>query len=275
MKKEPTTSGYLELEHEIRLYYQYYAQTAAQHALANETLVFIHAHSVDCRMWEPQIKHFAPQYALLCYDLRGYGKSSLPREAQPFLHADDLRALLDYLDIEAVHLIGLSLGSFVALDFLAQYPERVRSVTVASGAIPDPKPEVLPPLVTDVPSFKQAWFARLLEGCGEDQNGYTERLWEMIDDWKAWQATHREEDCTLGEAVLSRLLALQTPHQVCVVKGEDDFEGAHHSAERLLNAMPHAVRGELPKAGHFSNMETPDAFNHALQTFLEHRREQS
>ncbi|WP_338539612.1 alpha/beta fold hydrolase [Paenibacillus tundrae] len=264
MKKEQMISAHMELNQDFLLDYQYYVQRASQ-----ETLVFIHAHSVDRRMWEPQIDHFASRYSILCYDLRGYGKSSMPLEGQPFLHAEDLRALLEHLNIETAHLIGLSLGSFVALDFWVLYPEYVQSVTVASGAIPDPKPDVPTPLVTDVPRFKQEWFERLLEGCGEDRNGYQHRLLTMIGDWKVWQSTHREPDCILGKTLLPKLTAMQDPGPVCVVNGAKDFPGAHHSADRLLECMPHAICVNLPEAGHFSNMEAPYEFNAALQAFLD------
>lgn len=264
MKKEQMISGHIELDQDILLDYQYQVQGASE-----ETLVFIHAHSVDRRMWKPQIEHFASRYSILCYDLRGYGRSSLPLNGQPFLHAEDLRALLGHLSIDAAHLVGLSLGSFVALDFWALYPEHVRSLTVASGAIPDSKPDIPPTLVTDVPRFKQEWFERLLEGCGEDRNGYQDRLWTMITDWKAWQCTHREPDCILGDALLPKLLAMQAPGPVCVVNGAKDFKGAHRSADRLLECVPHAVFVDLPEAGHFSSMETPHEFNAALQAFLE------
>lgn len=264
MKKNKVISGQIELDQDILLDYQYYV-----HAACQETVVFIHAHSVDRRMWEPQIEHFSSRYSILCYDLRGYGKSSLPLEGQPFLHAEDLRAILKHLNIDAAHLVGLSLGSFVAIDFWALYPEHVWSVTVASGAIPDPKPDIPPALVTDVQRFKQEWFAHLLEGCGEDKNGYQHRLWAMIADWNAWQCTHHDPDCILGEALLPRLLALQAPGPVCVVNGTKDFKGARHSMDRLLRYMPHTVCVDLPGAGHFSNMETPHAFNVALQTILE------
>lgn len=255
--------GRLEVEPGIGLIYHYHFREAA-----HETVVFIHAHSADQRMWEPQINHFTSHYSVLTYDLRGYGESSMPFDGKHFLHAEDLRMLLDHLHIDYAHVIGLSLGSFVTLDFWSMYPDRVRSVTVASGAIPDPKPDVPPPLVTDLPRFKQEWFARLQEGCGEDRNGYQDRLRTMIADWTGWQHTHNEPDCILGEGVLNKLLAIQNPGPVCIINGRKDFKGAHHSADRLLQCMPHAVTVYLSEAGHFSNMETPDEFNAALGIFL-------
>ncbi|WP_261305045.1 alpha/beta fold hydrolase [Paenibacillus andongensis] len=257
------TSGKLLEEGSMRLYYEYLGSPGE-----GEVLVFIHGHSVDCRMWEPQIKHFNKSFPVLCYDMRGYGRSSLPMEGHDYMHAEDLHFLLQRLDIGAVHLVGLSLGSFVALDYLALYPENVHSVTVASGAIPDSKSSDPVPLVTDVASYKREWYERLLQGCGPDHNGYRSRLWEMICDWTAIQHTQRESESLLGDGLLPRLSNIRTT-PAFVVNGAHDFEGAHRSAQKLLDCMPHADCVNLKDAGHFSNMETPEEFNQELQAFLE------
>lgn len=104
-------AGQLFERGELKLHYRYLENLAS-----DDTIVFVHAHSVDNRMWEPQIAHFAAAYRVLVYDMRGYGQSSMPREGEDYLHADDMELLLADLGIERVHLVGLSLGSFAALD---------------------------------------------------------------------------------------------------------------------------------------------------------------
>ncbi|QOS79607.1 hypothetical protein JNUCC31_01215 [Paenibacillus sp. JNUCC31] len=117
MQKDQVISGHIELDQNILLDYQYHVQGASQ-----ETLVFIHAHSVDRRMWGPQIEHFASRYSILCYDLRGYGRSSLPLEGQPFLHAEDLRALLGHLNIDSAALSRTVVGIICSARFLGSVP---------------------------------------------------------------------------------------------------------------------------------------------------------
>ncbi len=52
--------------------------------------------------------------------MRGYGQSDMPEEGNHFLHATDLLHLMDKLEIEkAHHIVGLSLGDFVATDHMA------------------------------------------------------------------------------------------------------------------------------------------------------------
>lgn len=249
---------------ETELYYEYSEPSAA----GSITVVFLHAHSVDQRMWEPQIEVFGREYPLLRYDLRGYGQSSLPQEGEDYLHAADLLQLLDSLKIEAVHLVGLSLGAFVALDCLALAPERVRSVVVASAGFPDPRVEGTAPFVGDINVLKREWYEGLLTHCGPDTNGYRQELWRMIMDWKAWQPTHHEPECLL-RGRLPALLHEAVPVPVCAVWGERDSAGAKASLRLLLNHLPHATAVKLSTAGHFCNMEVPEAFNHELHTFWE------
>ncbi|WP_229489618.1 alpha/beta fold hydrolase [Pseudoduganella namucuonensis] len=91
---------------------------------AGEPIVFLLGHSLDRRQWRPQVKDFERRHRVIRYDLRGYGRSSLPREGEHFLHAGDLRQFMDALGIRRAHLVGLSLGGAVV--------KRYRSDTMLS-----------------------------------------------------------------------------------------------------------------------------------------------
>jgi pimeloyl-ACP methyl ester carboxylesterase len=90
----------------------------------------------------------------------------------------------------------------------------------------------------------------------------------MIGDWSAWQPAHREPECLLRERLIP-LLRRAKPIPALVVQSELDFEGAHRSSQKLLDALPYAASIRLKDAGHFPNMETPETFNRELQAFLE------
>ena len=75
-------------------------------------LVFISGGgSLDRRMWDDQFESFAKDYNVIRYDIRGIGKSEKPE--RPFSHADDLHALLEFLNIGKAHIMGLSFGGGV------------------------------------------------------------------------------------------------------------------------------------------------------------------
>ena len=98
-----------------------------------QPLVLIHAGVADNRQWNNEFAHFAQDYRVLRYDLRGYGKS-LPVDGE-FSHLGDLTALLDLLRInQPLILVGCSMGGGLALDFALAHPPRVRAlVMVGSG----------------------------------------------------------------------------------------------------------------------------------------------
>ena len=96
-------------------------------------LVFLHGFSVDHRMWDSQVDFFAQHHQVIRYDLRGFGRSSLPTE--PYAHVDDLRALLDHLQLTQATLVGLSRGGSVALDFTLTYPQRVDKLVLVDSVL--------------------------------------------------------------------------------------------------------------------------------------------
>jgi pimeloyl-ACP methyl ester carboxylesterase len=69
-------------------------------------------------------------WRLVRYDLRGQGRSDPPADGDYSLeaHIEDLRRLLDGLEIDRAHLVGTGLGAAIALEFSWRYPDRVASV---------------------------------------------------------------------------------------------------------------------------------------------------
>ena len=123
-----TESGYIPSSGGASLYYE-------MKGSGPETLIFLHGHSLDTRMWNAQFDVFAKEYRVVRFDFRGYGKSSQQREDFQFTHLDDVITLMDSLRIEKAHIVGLSMGSFVAGDMLALAPQRMLSCVMASGGI--------------------------------------------------------------------------------------------------------------------------------------------
>jgi pimeloyl-ACP methyl ester carboxylesterase len=69
----------------------------------------IHGDALDARLWDGQFAFFARERAVLRYDVRGFGRSD-PPGAEAYADVDDLKALLEYFDIDSAHLLGLSMG---------------------------------------------------------------------------------------------------------------------------------------------------------------------
>src|SRR5438046_7211282 len=98
---------------------------------AGPPLALIHGFSLDTRMWDDQYAALSQRHRVLRYDARGFGRSSLPG-AERYSHAEDLLALLRYLEIEQTALLGFSLGGGIAISFALAYPAAVDALIVRS-----------------------------------------------------------------------------------------------------------------------------------------------
>lgn len=102
----------------------------------------------------------APELSLIAPDLRGRGDSvGVTGASSTGRHAADMVAVLDSLGLESVHVCGMSMGGFVAVELAACYPERVRSLILVDGGPPMPTPPGLTP--EDLPKAFRDRLARL------------------------------------------------------------------------------------------------------------------
>jgi pimeloyl-ACP methyl ester carboxylesterase len=107
------------------------------------TLVFIHGWAGSTRYWESTARSLVDQFDCLLYDLRGFGRSPLPRPVPPDVealgyeldsYADDLALLLEKLNLGRVYLNAHSTGASIAVLFCNRYPERVeRGILTCNG----------------------------------------------------------------------------------------------------------------------------------------------
>ena len=97
--------------------------------------ILIHGVGMNAEIWAPQISALARNYDVIAYDLLGHGGSSLPPvDASLSDCSDQLKSLIDGLNLRSAHLIGHSMGALVALDFTLAYPGYLSSV-VALNAV--------------------------------------------------------------------------------------------------------------------------------------------
>ncbi|HEY7769762.1 alpha/beta fold hydrolase [Longimicrobium sp.] len=100
-------------------------------------VVLLHAGArYDHTMWDGQVQALARRHRVIRYDLRGFGRSSRP--SGPFSPPADLLRVLEALGVERASLVGLGMGSGVAINFALQHPERVDRLVLASLGAPPP-----------------------------------------------------------------------------------------------------------------------------------------
>ncbi len=97
-----------------------------------EPIVLIHGLGESLEGWTYQYDDFSKQYRVIALDLRGFGMSEVPENVSIEDFATDVKNLMDHVDIEAAHILGMSMGGLVCLAFYKMYPERVKSLILAN-----------------------------------------------------------------------------------------------------------------------------------------------
>ncbi|MFW9988317.1 MAG: alpha/beta fold hydrolase [Candidatus Odinarchaeota archaeon] len=92
-------------------------------------LILVHGYDAKKEVWIAQIKALSEKYKVITFDLRSSGKSDRPEEPYTMDSlVEDLKDLMDYLNIEKVNLIGQSMGGWIIQNFVLKYPERANKL---------------------------------------------------------------------------------------------------------------------------------------------------
>jgi len=112
------------------------------HGDGEETIILMHHGFGSSKIWKGIYPHLVAEgFKVVIFDRRGFGRSEAGDDFQEFYESEDryrpestaeLRRLKEILDIGECHLIGQCEGGVVAIDYAAEYPEDVKTVTVAS-----------------------------------------------------------------------------------------------------------------------------------------------
>jgi pimeloyl-ACP methyl ester carboxylesterase len=128
-----------------------------------EVFVLLHGAAASAVSVEPPLAGFRDRYRVVAPDLRGMGRSWPVDQVAPGTWVDDLLTLLDALGIEAAHVLGVSLGTRVALRLALDAPARVRSLVLDAPILEDsPAATVMLERIfgDDVPAELAAGFER-------------------------------------------------------------------------------------------------------------------
>ncbi|MDX1631546.1 MAG: alpha/beta hydrolase [Thermoanaerobaculia bacterium] len=122
---EPTRSGHLS-RGDHRVWWEYHGDGD------REAVVLLNGLAMHTRAWYGFLDELRPELDVLLYDYLGQGQSScpdVPYSIPGFCH--DLAGILDHLELERVHTMGISYGGFIALDFGRLYQERLLTQTLS------------------------------------------------------------------------------------------------------------------------------------------------
>ena len=239
-------------------------------------LIFLHGIGGNRGNWADQLAHFGRRFTAVAWDARGYGDSD-DGEALAFTDfADDLARVVDHFGAPA-HLVGLSMGGRIALDFWRRYPAQVASLTLAdtsAGSAETAAPERIEaflalrrkPLLDEgkTPADIAPGIVAALTG----PNVGDAARQRLLDSHAALRAAPylRTLEAVTRFTDFPPFDSIAVP--VLVIVGGEDRIATPAYAATLAAALPNARLVVIPGAGHVSNIEDPQAFNAALDAFL-------
>lgn len=249
----------------------YREQGAAESA---PTLVLLHGISSSAGSWAKLADHL-PGYRLLAWDAPGYGDSQ-PLDTQAPTAADyaeRLEAWLAALGVERCVLVGHSLGAMMAGAYLAAHPSRVAGMVLADpaqgygDAEPARRDEVYRGRWTQLMEQGHGAYARaraprlLREAAAPEDIARVEA--EML---KLHVAGFAQAGWMLANDLLGRYLPRHPSVPALVACGDEDRITPPEDARALANHLELPYR-DIPRAGHASYIDAPEAFAGVLDNF--------
>lgn len=235
------------------------------------------SHSLACSgvMWEPQVPALAGRFRVLRYDTRGHGDS----EATPPPYdldglADDVVAMLDALEIERVHWVGLSMGGMIGQNLALRHAGRLLSLVLCdtlsvisdegqpiwADRIETAKREGMAPLCE--PTLARWFTPAYLE---IDPPGLKSIRSQILNT----PVTGYVGCCEAIRRIdyIDRLDRIRLPTHVIV--GADDPATPPAEAQAIQRQIDGSSLVIIDNAAHLSNVEQPEAFNRTVLEFLE------
>jgi pimeloyl-ACP methyl ester carboxylesterase len=263
----------------IKVYgHSIYYETSGQ----GDPLILIAGLGTSCLMWWKQIEPLSKKYHVIAFDHRGIGKSS--RASKAFTIADlaaDVAALIRALDLPPCHVLGVSMGGFVALSMGIVFPELINKLILISTSAGGP---------THVPSGK-AILDIILGGNQSDVEGYCRNLYPALAG-PGYMHAHPED---LDHAVANALAKPLSPETylyqlnaigqytsvhgndmalarvkapVLIIHGDADALVPLPNGQYLADHIQGAKMLIYPGCGHLIPMEAADRLNQDVTAFL-------
>ena len=240
--------------------------------------------------WHPYAKRLAQSlpkgsYQIITFDAPGYYSKASGKLATNLPNLNRILAgLSDYLGFEKVDLLGQCLGSVIALNFAAQYPERVRNLIATSPPLLCYQPEVNKSLRIIFSFMERNGIAKplashlivrhqLLQGITDIFGGYKGLADVFAQDFKLLSPASFNADVYFG--LLSSTFKINLPEtlrrvqaRTIFIAGEDDPLIWNGDLEKLAKTMENASYKTIPSAKHAVVHKNTEDFHQAVLNFL-------
>jgi pimeloyl-ACP methyl ester carboxylesterase len=232
----------------------------------NHTIVLIHGFGLDSRVWKPQVEELSKHNKVVVYDVRGFGKSSIPKGE--YDNVEDLFRILNHLKIEKAKIVGHSHGGGIAINFALEHKDMIESLILLSPSLPgyrvdNPFWEELQKLGrrNDKEGIKKKMLEHeMFNSFPKDSEEY-KLLKNFILDYSCWHFLNK--DMARKYDAYGRIKELNNiPTKVIYGQLE---ENSVKEIANVINKEVDAELIELEGVGHMSNLEKPEVINNLIE----------
>jgi pimeloyl-ACP methyl ester carboxylesterase len=233
-----------------------------------DPVILLHANTGTSETWQKQTPAFVQAgYRVIAFDRPGWGKSVVREGMRPISVAEDLDALADHFKLSKFHLVGVAGGGYVALDYAAWRPERLKSLVVGAsglGLIGDEEADTFRKRAA-IPGFSQ-----LPPEVREMSPSYRGMNPDGVARW-----IEIERHAMQAGAVVpplrtpntdAKIASITTP--ILVIGGDVDLTTPSAAIRLWAKHLKTYEWVLIPEAGHAVAWEQPEAFNQAVLAFL-------
>ena len=258
-------------------------------------IILVHGFGNKKEHWRAQVGDLSNYFKVIRFDNRGAGKSERPDGPYSMeLYADDINALIDYLEIEKAHIIGHSLGGMIVQNFILKYPHRTSKVILIntlSGitlpGVPNEKGIEMyrKNAITSLKELMKDPINKFLEGA---KRSYSRSFWKLMveNPKKKFHGIWSVEDLvqeklnnpTTVKDINNQVEALKThnvyerlpsiKNEVLILAAEKDKTCTTTMNEKAHELIPYSKLIVIEKAAHQSILEKAPEVNKLIIDFL-------
>ncbi|OFX38433.1 MAG: hypothetical protein A2X04_14705 [Bacteroidetes bacterium GWF2_41_9] len=240
------------------------------------TIIFIHGFPLNKSMWGKQIEILKENYRVIAYDIRGHGNTDAGSDSFSIeLFVNDLLSMMDALMIKKPILCGFSMGGYIALNAIENYPECFNALLLCDTNCTEDIPEAKEKRMKSIKNIKEKGleqyaeeslkklFAPISFSKHMEEIAVVKEMIMKTSEQSLFKTLHalaeRKETCT-------KLHQIKVP--VLIIVGKED-EITPPDVAMLMHAK---IKGStihiIDHAGHLSNMENSGEFNNQLTGFI-------
>jgi pimeloyl-ACP methyl ester carboxylesterase len=233
-------------------------------------IVLLHPNTGTVEIWQPQIAAFAAAgYRVIAFDRKGWGKSLADPASgpQPGSIAGDLDALAGHLELGKFHLLGVAGGGFIALDYAAWRPDKIRSLIVgaSTGSFEDKAIADFIARIAIPEIRKQSAHYREIGASYRGANPEGTSRWIEIDE-HARQPGSGFQPPLRTPNTFAKIAAITAP--ALVIAADADLLAPPALMRIWAAHLRHHEWAVIHDAGHAVAWEQPGAFNDKVLDFL-------